>query len=189
MSERVRFTLAEQVLEAFPNAADSIALAPGGLKPLDFLRRLIAQGRRFDAVTFAAFVLPRREAVWWGCQCVRAVSGVADEALAAAEAWVRNPDDASRYAALALADKVRRRTPTHWLAFAAGHSGGNIAPEGAPPVTPGPHMAGSGVKAGVILALAQKPAREQPAWTVACAEAALRFAEGGDAKVRPPAAG
>jgi hypothetical protein len=41
-----------------------------------------------------------------------------------------------------------------------------------------------------FLAIAQSPPQDQSAWLSACVEAGIRFAEGGDAKVRtpPPAA-
>jgi hypothetical protein len=132
--------------------------------------------------------LPRREAVWWGCQCVRAMSeGKADEALKAAEAWVRDPDEGPRRAALAIWEAGDRRAPTTWLAMAVGQSGGSVAPADAPPRPAPPHMTGVGVKCAVILAIAETPTRDQPAWVSACVEAAIRFAEGGDAKVRAPA--
>ncbi len=190
MSARIRFNTAQQVFETFPKAVESIEARPGDESPLDFLRRLIARPHRFDAITYAAFLLPRREAVWWGCQCVRALAGSRpDDALAAAEAWVRDPDERTRRAALAIWEGGDRRSPTAWLAMAAGQSGGNVAPEGAPPQLPPPYMTAVAVKAGIILAIAERPARDQPGWIVACAEAAMRFAEGGDAKVRAPQGG
>ena len=188
MSDRIRFNAASQVFEAFPIAVASIEDRPGDEPPLDFLQGLIARPHRFDAIAYAAALLPRREAVWWGCRCLHALGdGKPDEALAAAEAWVRDPDDPQRRAALALGESGDRRSASAWLALAAGVSGGNVAPEGAPPRRPEPYMTAVAVKAAVILAIAEKPAREQPGWTTACAEAAIRFAEGGDAKVRPPA--
>ena len=140
-------------------------------------------------MTFSAFLLPKREAVWWGCQCLRAFSpAYADEALLAAEAWVRAPDEASQRAALALSAKGDRKVPTTWLAMAAGHSGGNIAPEGAKfPARPGTDTTAIAVKGGVILALARTSPRDQKDWVVACAQAAIAFAEGGTVNIVPPA--
>jgi hypothetical protein len=187
MPERIRFAEARQVFEAFPRAANVIQAAPGEEAPLVFLRRLVALAHRFDAVTYAAYLLPRREAVWWGCQCVRALGvGKGDAALAAAEAWVRDPDEEPRRAALAIGEGGDRRSSCQWLALAAGQSGGSIAPEGAPPWPAAPHMTAVAVKCAVILAIAEQPARDQPAWVASCAEAAIRFAEGGDAKLRAP---
>jgi len=188
MSERVRFTKARQVFEAFPVAAADIDVLPADEAPLDFARKLLAPGRRFGAVTYIAYLLPRREAVRWGCQCVRAIrDNKADDALLAAEAWVREPEEATRRAALGLGWSGDMRIATTWLALAAGQSGGSIAPEAAHPVAPPAHATALDVKAAVILAIAQTPSPGHSAWISACVEAGIRFAEGGDAKVSAPA--
>jgi hypothetical protein len=188
MSDLLRFNKARQVFEAFPTAAAAIEARPeGDQAPVAFLQTLVARAHRFDAVTYAAYLLPRREAVWWGCQCIRALEGgKSDEAFAAAEEWVKDSDDSLRRAALALWRTGDRRKATTWLARAAGLSGGNIAPEGAEPRLPPSHMTAVGVKCAVILAIAQAPASDQQAWISACVDAAIRLIEGGDAKVRPP---
>jgi len=188
MAQRIRFTTAAQVFEAFPRAAFDIGSRPVDEGPIEFVRTLIARAHRFDAVTYSAYLLPKREAVWWGCQCLRAFSpAYADEALMAAEAWVRTPDETTRRAALALGASGNRRFPTPWLAMAAGHSGGDIAPDGARfPARPGVDTTAISVKAGVIVGLSRTPALEQKDWIVACAEAAIRFAEGGEVKIIPP---
>ena len=99
MAQRIRFTTAAQVFEAFPRAAFDIGSRPVDEGPIEFVRTLIARAHRYDAVTYAAYLLPKREAVWWGCQCLRAFSpAYADEALMAAEAWVRTPDETTRRA-------------------------------------------------------------------------------------------
>jgi hypothetical protein len=188
MSDRLRFSTARQVFEAFPTAVDDIEVEPADEAPLDFARKLL--GRRFEALVYLAYLLPRREAVWWGCQCVRAIAGsrADDAALRAAEAWVRNPDETTRRAALNLGWTRNARLATTWLALAAGQSGGSIAAEDAPYVAAPPQATALDVKAAVILAIAQSPPANQAAWLTACVEAAIRFAEGGDAKVRAPGA-
>jgi hypothetical protein len=189
MSDRLRFTTARQVFEAFPTIAADIEIEPADEAPLDFARKLLAPGRRFEALVFVAYLLARREAVWWGCQCVRAVNGnQADDALLAAEAWVRVPEEATRRAALSIGWLRDPRLATTWLALAAGQSGGSIAPEDAHPVAPPAQATALDVKAAVILAIAQTSASGQSAWKAACVEAGIRFAEGGDAEVRAPAA-
>ena len=179
---------ARQVFEAFPIAAADIEIEPKDETPLDFARKL-CPGARFEAIVYLAYLLPRREAVWWGCQCVRAIGGnKADDALLAAEAWVRDPDETRRRAALNLGWTRNARLATTWLALAAGQSGGSIAAEDAPHVPAPPQATALDVKAAVILAIAQSPPAGQLAWLSACVEAGIRFAEGGDAKVRAPAA-
>jgi hypothetical protein len=188
MSDRLRFATARQVFDAFPTATADIEAEPTDEAPLDFARKLLAPGRRFEAIVFIAYLLPRREAVWWGCQCVRAIAGNnADGALLAAEAWVRDPDEPTRRAALDLGWARDARVATTWLALAAGQSGGSIAREDAHPVAAPPQATALDVKAAVILAIAQSPPNGQSAWLSACVEAGIRFADGGDAKVRVPA--
>jgi len=187
LSTRLRFTTARQVFEAFPTAARDIDSQPQDEAPLDFARKLLARAHRFDAITYAAYLLPRREAVWWGCQCVRAIAdNKSDDALSAAEAWVRDPEEEIRRAALKMGTSGDRRIATTWLALAAGNSGGSVTPEGSYPVAASPHITAVAVKAGIILAIAQSPPLDQQPWVRACVEAAIRFAEGGDAKVQPP---
>jgi hypothetical protein len=186
MSNRLRFSTARQVFEAFPTVATDVEAQPADEAPLEFARKLL--GRRFEAIVYIAYLLPRREAVWWGCQCVRALAGnKVDDALLAAEAWVRGPDDTTRRAALNLGWTRDPRIATTWLALAAGQSGGSISPEDAHPVAPPPQATAVDVKAAVILAIAQTPPLGQSAWLSACVEAGITFAEGGDAKVRAPA--
>jgi len=188
MSTRLRFNTARQVFDAFPKVTAEIDLRPAEEPPLDFARRLVARAHRFDAVVYTACLLPRREAVWWGCQCVRALQGNrTDDALLAAEAWVREPEETQRRAALEIAASSDTGVATTWLALAAGQSGGSIAPEGAHPVAPPPHATALDVKAAVILAIVKRPMTEALAWISACVEAGIRFAEGGDAKVSAPA--
>jgi hypothetical protein len=190
MSTRLRFNTARQVFDAFPKVTAEIGLRPAEEEPpLDFARKLLARAHRFDAIVYTACLLPRREGVWWGCQCVRALQGnKADEALLAAEAWVREPEETQRRAALEIGASGDRRAATTWLALAAGHSGGSIAAEDASPVRPPPNATATNLKAAVILAIVQRPMSEALAWMKACVEAGARFAEGGDAKVRPPRA-
>jgi len=187
MSTRLRFNTAQQVFDEFPRVTAEIDLRPTEEPPLDFALKLLARAHRFDAIVFTACLLPRREGVWWGCQCVRALSGAkADDALLAAEAWVREPEEAQRRAALEIAGSGDRGVATTWLAWAAGHSGGSLTAEGSAPVRASPDATAINLKAAVILAIVERPMTEAAGWIKACVEAGLRFADGGDAKVIPP---
>jgi hypothetical protein len=188
MSTRLRFNTAQQVFDAFPKVTAEIDLRPTEEPPLDFARKLLARAHRFDAIVYTACLLPRREGVWWGCQCVRALRGtVVDDALLAAEAWVREPEEAQRRAALEIAASGDTGVATTWLAFAAGHSGGSVTAEGSLPVRASPDATAINLKAAVILAIVERPMTETSGWIKACVEAGLRFADGGDAKVVAPA--
>jgi hypothetical protein len=187
MSYRLRFTSARQIFDTFLTASDDIATQPADEEPLAFVRKLAQSPRPIEAIAFCAYLLPRREAVWWACQCVRAIQGEqagADVALKAAEAWVREPEEATRRAALDIGASGNRRAATTWLARAAGWSGGNIGGAGLAATPAPPHLTAKAVLAAIVLAMAKAGARSQGAWTAACADACIRFAEGGDARPR-----
>jgi len=198
MTSRLRFTSAGQIFETFPTASRTIATPPGDEPPLAFLRRLADSKRPFDALVFGAYLLPRREAVWWACQCVRAISGEAppDAALKAAEAWVRDPEEATRRAALELGNAGDKARASTWLARGAGWSGGSISPVDPPPliatqpgialrpVNAAPHMTAKALIAALDFALAGAGAIPRPLWIAACAQSCIRFAEGGEPRPR-----
>ncbi len=110
-----------------------------------------------DAVHFLAAALPRREAVWWACQCARAALGAELEpdaltALQAAETWAADATDDHRRACLPLAEAVGAGTVPGCPALAAYFSEGSLGPAGAPPVPPKEGLAASIVGNGIILA-------------------------------------
>ena len=121
MSSRVRFASAHNVFDSFADLKHAAAQPKKDVGPLDHARALLTSPRPSDAIVFMAYLLPRREAVWWALQCVRAMLGVSaeDEALRAAENWVRTPDENNRSAALVAANAGDPSVPTTWLAFAA----------------------------------------------------------------------
>src|SRR6201996_4382726 len=130
MSSRIRFVAARNVFETFPELGRVLASPAGDSAPLDYARATLSGPRPTDAIIFLAHLLPRREAVWWAIQCVRAMLGshADDGALRAADAWVRSPEDENRRTALMTFDAGNQRAATTWLAFAAGWSGGSVTP-------------------------------------------------------------
>lgn len=185
MSSRVRFDSARDVFEAFANLKYAVAPTADETAPVDYARALMASSSPTDAIVFLAHLLPRREAVWWAAQCVRAMLGarVEDDGLRAAEAWVRAPEDDSRRAALAIANAGDQRVPTTWLAFAAGWSGGSVTPLDKDPLPAPPAACAIGAHTAVLLAAAAGDPLGVAQRIRACAEAGIRFAEGGDATV------
>jgi hypothetical protein len=126
----LRFTTASDVFAAFPTARQDISAGPSDEEVLDFLDALVAKRQWRDAVSYCAYLLPRREAVAWACRCVRYTDGEPESkdevALEAAEAWVADPLEESRVAALAVGLKGDRERAATWAALAAGWSGGNF---------------------------------------------------------------
>ena len=118
-------------------------------------------------------------------QCVRALigEGGADEALRAAETWVRTPEDDNRRAALWIANDSDRRKPTTWLAFAAGWSGGSLLPADQKPVPPPARGMRDGGEHGDHAGGRRRRSARRDTRMVACAEAGVRFASGGEPTV------
>jgi hypothetical protein len=185
MLSRIRFATARSVFEAFPDLGYVVAPPADDIEPLDFARALSAALRPSDAVLFISHLLPRREAVWWAAQCVRALlgAGAADEALRIAETWVRTPEEDNRNGALRIANDSDRRKPTTWLAFAAGWSGGSMVPPDQTPLPPPAGACPMAANTAIMLAVAAGDSRAVVDRIGACAEAGVRFASGGEPMV------
>jgi hypothetical protein len=151
---------------AAPSAQEICALAAAaGFKltasasesPAQFANDLLAAKNLTQAVQFFAFALPPREAVWWACLCSRdalrePVPEPLKDTVDAAEAWVRDPSEGHRRAAMARAQATDLKSPVAWAAVAAFWSGGSLAPENLPEVPAAPHLTGCAVAAAVTLA-------------------------------------
>ena len=125
-----------------------------------YLDLLMAHELCPDAVRLLAYALPKRDAVWWACLCVRQVTAAeippADlAALEAAERWVIEPHEANRRAAMQAAEGLAFQTPASWAAVAAFWSSGSIAPLDAPTMMPGAYLTAQAVSGGVMLAAAR----------------------------------
>lgn len=185
MPSRIRFTSAHSVFDAFPDLSYIATRPANDIDPLAHARALSASSRPSDAILFISHLLPRREAVWWAIHCVRALSagGGADEALHAAETWVRTPEDDNRRAALRVASDSDRRKPATWLAFAAGWSGGSLLAEDQKPVLAPPAACAMAANTAIMLAVAAGDPRAVLDRISACAGAGVRFADGGEPTV------
>ncbi len=95
-----------------------------------FLDALIQKRLWADGLRFLAHALPKREAVWWACQCTRQAYGrgatlATTAALEAAERWAAKPTDEHRAAAWVAAAAADLGTPAGCAAAAAHWSGGD----------------------------------------------------------------
>jgi hypothetical protein len=189
MSSRVRFASAGNVFAAFADLKRAAKPPTDDCGPLDYARALLASPRPTDAIIFIAHLLPRREAVWWALQCVRAMLGASgdDEAVRAADKWVRAPDEDNRRAALAAASAGDLNAPTTWLAFAAGRSGGSLSAPDKEPMPAPPSACPMAANTAIMMAACAGDPHGVVQRITACAEAGIRFAEGGDAKLYAPA--
>src|SRR5258708_13465060 len=112
----VRFATARALFETFPEVSEQIKVAPTDQFPVEFLKDLVSKDKLDEAVAFCAYLLPRREAVWWACTCARASLGEIPQdrgaCLLAADRWVYQPDPARR---TAPPEPRAPRDPTHPL--------------------------------------------------------------------------
>jgi hypothetical protein len=180
---RVRFATAQAVSETFPELAQKIGVAPGHQPPIAFLKGLAESGNVGDAVTFCAYLLPRREAVWWACGCVRMLSGdiAKDRAagLLAAEAWVYQPDDEHRQTALEIGVGGDSKEAVTWLARAAGWSGGYRSKSQNRQEPIPPYMTARAVRIAVLFSAARTGGAERVMRMQACIAEGIRLAEDG----------
>lgn len=181
---RVRFATARALFETFPQSVTNIATAPTDEPPAVFLCKLAAAEKFDDAIAFCAHLLPRREAVWWACGCARAllvdIAQSRAACLLAAEAWVYEPDDQHRQAALDLGMQGDSNDPLTWLALGAGWSGGMLSPHPQMPVQAPPHMTARAARIAVRLsAHFAKGKDELPTQLRACIADGIKLAETG----------
>jgi hypothetical protein len=179
----IRFHSARSLFEAFPEAAAKIAEPAKDEPPLVFARGLAEAGKFGDAVTFCAYLLPRRESVWWACRSVRALLGgrtpEQDPCLLAAEAWARKPDDEHRQAALEVGAPGDGDDPATWLARGAGWAGGMLVSNPKNPI-PVPHyMTARASRIAVLLSARFIDPQGRLACLRACVADAAKLAETG----------
>lgn len=133
--------------------------------PHEFVDRLV-RGRLYaDATRFLAYGLPALESVWWAWMCVKSVPAccgdeIAAEALEAAEAWVKDPSEGNREAALTAGGKHKFEmpgAPAAWTAMAAGWSGGAAATTNEDVPALPEHLTAHAASGAILLAATAEP--------------------------------
>ena len=183
MNRLLRFATARQVFDAFPTAASEIEAKPADAEPLAFLESLLRGPTPEDGISFLAYLLPRREAVWWACQCIRGIEqplGEADNKLIAiAEAWVREPEETNRQAALRAGERVPLGNSAAWVVLAAAWSGGSMV-EGPERLVPPPnYLTAQAVRAAVLTALARVPMHARAKQLASSVDSAMKLLRSG----------
>jgi hypothetical protein len=136
---------------------EALALLQPQWTARQYLEALLSAGHLRDAIRYLAWALPRREAVWWACQCVSAAVPPEEgspnaEALEAAQRWASSATEDHRRAAFAAGEAVNFETPAGLAALAAFWSGGSQAPPKLPAVLPAEHLCPNAVSNAVLLA-------------------------------------
>lgn len=169
-----RFTRASEVFEAFPTLQQDMTTQGADQAPLAFLKSCTEGEHPEDAITFAAYLLDRRSAVWWACHCARQMGSPVNRdeeiALLMAEAWVREPEEHRRVAALNLGLGGDHKLAGTWLALAAGAAGGTFMVDDSPGPPVPPNLCARSARSAVFIALARMPFRERPKFIAQCSE-------------------
>lgn len=173
----------DEALAIVSGAADGGALVHG----------LATGGHGAHAARALAAALPPREGIWWAWVSARHAArlGGGDQpaavvdALAAAERWVAQPDDAHRRAAWAASAHAGLDTPAGCAAAAVFFTSGSIASSDAVVVPPPPGLYGTLIGAAVALAAAADPANMDALFGayIAQGEEVVRRLGGWDASV------
>ena len=131
----------------------------------EFVNRLVRARLYADATRFLAYGLPKRQAVWWACLCVRNVPAccgdeIAAEAMQAAEAWAKEPSEENRVAALTAGGKHNFEmpgAPAAWTAMAVGWSDGASVTDDENVPAPPEHLTAHAASGAIILAATVEP--------------------------------
>lgn len=127
-----------------------------GESPATYAIRLSRSCDQNECLTFLAYALPKRCAVWWLTQSIRASESFKSDSdarmLELAENWVRKPTDEARRQAMQLAEALEMASPAAWAGVSAFWSHGSMGPPDAPTVPPPDDLTGKAVIGGAILA-------------------------------------
>jgi hypothetical protein len=167
---------------SLPNKAKEM-LRPG-MNPQEFVNLLLEKKNYLEAIDFLVHALPVREGIWWGCLCMQHALGdnltPADRSAAtAAIAWVMQPTEEKRAAAVAPAEAAGMPSIAGWLARAAAQTGGNMAPPGVPFFKPPePFAPAKAIATAVKFALAKAKPSQLEQMQKGYVELAIQIAEG-----------
>lgn len=130
-------------------------------QPAQALARLFEARLDLDLVRVLPYLLPIRQAVWWGCLCAWHVReqrpAEQQQALEAAIAWVLAPTAAAGRVALTAADRAQLNNAAGCCARAAGAAGHQA--DSRSPWQPGQLLlAARSAQGAALFAQAQRPA-------------------------------
>ena len=184
MTEEKGFVLgdARQIWQKY-SLSESLKVEPNeGETAADYATRLDKSCHENECLQFLSFALPKRMAVWWLVQCVKAAESFQSNAdlpmLAAAEEWVRNPTEDNRRKAMKLAEQLQMASPAAWSGVAAFWSHGSMAPADAPAVPAADDLSGKAIFGGVVLAVVLNTPEKAPERRRQFTQLALKISEG-----------
>jgi hypothetical protein len=180
---QVRFVTVRDLFDTFPSASADVGAAEDNMRSLDFIRTLVDKKDWQSAVSFCAYLLPRRVAVAWACRSIRRMPrdlrADEDRMLGFAEDWVREPEEPRRRKALASGTMGDTRSPATWAVLAAGWSGGSVVPEELGFAPADPEQTAKAVRVALLIALSRLEGDAKHRVMTACLEDGIVLAGGG----------
>lgn len=118
---------ATDVARLFSASESALAALDDRSLPSQFLRALVEKELHPDAIQLIAHYLPKRQSVWWACQCIKTTFGPKTTpqmkaAVEAAEKWVAQPTEENRRAAQQTAELDESGSAAHVVGLAAAFS-------------------------------------------------------------------
>jgi hypothetical protein len=153
-----RFETVNDLYSAIPQVAEMTHNRPLEAEaPLHFMVRLRGSTTPEEAVTFTAFVVHPKLAIWWGHECLRqmpnALTPTDRSMMEMVSEWISAPTTERRHAIMKEALWCPIRCPGVHLALAVGWSGGSIAPND--PANVPLHRTPRAVNTAILSCLAQ----------------------------------
>jgi hypothetical protein len=185
---QVRFVTVRDLFDSYPSASADVGAAEDGMRSLDFVRTLVGKKEWQPAISFCAYLLPRRVAVAWACRSIRRMAGELrpdeERMLGFAENWVEEPEEPRRRKALASGTMGDTRSPATWVALAAGWSGGNVVPDEMGSAPADPEQTAKAVRVALFIALSRLEGDAKHRVMTACLQDGIQFASGGSVSSR-----
>ncbi len=173
----------EAILKQMKPSKEAAALAASGMSSMEFFSLLVRKELFVDALAYMARLLPKREAIWWGCLCIEHIGKgklqkPEEAALGSAVHWVLDPSEENRQLARECGNTAKKSTAAGLLAMAAFWSGGSISLPDQPEVPPEPDQTAKAVTGAVKIAAASVPPNKASVCQRQFLALALEVAEG-----------
>ena len=157
-------TPAAAVAKKFDLGEEAEALLRDGLTAEEFFRLLQKDRLYFDAIRMLVIVLHKLYAVQWAYNAARSdlnIKITEDDLpiLDVVEAWIAEPNESNRRAAMKAAEDGNYETAAAWAAAAAAWTGGSLAPVGLPIVPPAPDLTAKAAGGAISMVAVQNSAQ------------------------------
>jgi hypothetical protein len=185
---QVRFVTVRDLFDSYPSASADVGAAEDSMRSLEFIRALVGKKAWQPAVSFCAYLLPRRVAVAWACRSLRRMVAELkpdeERMLGFAEDWVEEPEEPRRRKALASGTMGDPRSPATWVVLAAGWSGGSVVPDVMGYAPADPEQTAKAIRVGLFIALSRLEGDAKHRVMTACLQDGIQFASGGSISSR-----